>query len=607
MALPELFANSPTPGSTEALTTLSAAVTSTTATTITVAASAPSGLQASGQFRISLDSELLLVTGGASTTTWTVTRGVEGSTAATHSSGADVWNILTAGALGNQSDAVAGTPSLRTLGTGAQQAAAGNDGRITGAAPLASPVFTGTPKAPTPTNGDNSTNLATTAFVRANGGTLTLAQLAAAQPFIVETPEGHGAAHNGSTDDTVAIQAAINAAITRGQADGSNYAEVWFVSSGQPYVVNGAPTGIGTPNFAFSQLVLPYLLPGVPCFTLVLKGTSTYSARPYYQQTVPQSGGAVLSSNLDTAWNGTDGHASVIGGPTAEQIPGGGNNYSNILVVVEGLDVVPPFNTNGAGLNFERIGQVHIKSATVNASQTAQGDVGVLTGDSYGVMMPGSGNENNCKIDTLTIAGFKHGLVPGEHTHASRVFIFNCTSGIWGNQYIDSAYFEYLSIESCVKYIDASPAGAGESQFNLNVAVLDMEDDVPSGLAHINDPFDSLCGEIHYSRFNTSQSGVGALQTAVVVDGGFGSQLRLYNLRRAPGHVTSPSVPATTVALINPFDRDAWVNVHGGTVTVIAVGGTTVSGLTAGAVRVPSRQTITITYSAAPSWDWWLD
>jgi len=39
--------------------------------------------------------------------------------------------------------------------------------QVTGAAPLASPTFTGTPAAPTPTFGDNTTKLATTAFVQA--------------------------------------------------------------------------------------------------------------------------------------------------------------------------------------------------------------------------------------------------------------------------------------------------------------------------------------------------------------------------------------------------------------------------------------------------------
>jgi hypothetical protein len=40
---------------------------------------------------------------------------------------------------------------------------------VDGAAPLASPAFTGTPTAPTPATSDNSTNVATTAFVKAQG------------------------------------------------------------------------------------------------------------------------------------------------------------------------------------------------------------------------------------------------------------------------------------------------------------------------------------------------------------------------------------------------------------------------------------------------------
>lgn len=43
--------------------------------------------------------------------------------------------------------------------------------QITGAAPLASPTFTGDPKAPTPATSDNDTSIATTAFVKAQGYT----------------------------------------------------------------------------------------------------------------------------------------------------------------------------------------------------------------------------------------------------------------------------------------------------------------------------------------------------------------------------------------------------------------------------------------------------
>ena len=79
-----------------AATTLSAAITTTTATscTVTDAMTFPS----SGNFRIKIDSELLLVTGVAAST-FTVTRGAEGTTAATHANGAAVIHLLTKGAL----------------------------------------------------------------------------------------------------------------------------------------------------------------------------------------------------------------------------------------------------------------------------------------------------------------------------------------------------------------------------------------------------------------------------------------------------------------------------------------------------------------------------
>ena len=90
-----------------AQTTLSASITST-ATTITVASSAgfpalsvPSSLGAT-QFRVLVENEMMLVTGfpsPPSTTSWTVQRGIEGTTAAAHASAKTVTAILTAGAL----------------------------------------------------------------------------------------------------------------------------------------------------------------------------------------------------------------------------------------------------------------------------------------------------------------------------------------------------------------------------------------------------------------------------------------------------------------------------------------------------------------------------
>lgn len=87
MPAPESFSN-------DAETSLSAAISTTGQTSITVASA--SGFPASGEYRIRIDNEILKVTAGHGTTTWTVVRGQEGTSAATHSNSSVVSHVLTA-------------------------------------------------------------------------------------------------------------------------------------------------------------------------------------------------------------------------------------------------------------------------------------------------------------------------------------------------------------------------------------------------------------------------------------------------------------------------------------------------------------------------------
>lgn len=69
-----------------------------------------------------------------------------------------------------------------------------------------------------------------------------------------------------------------------------------------------------------------------------------------------------------------------------------------------------------------------------------------------------------------------------------------------------------------------------------------------------------------------------------------------------------PPVPASGTPYTNTLNADATVFIAGGTVTGISVGGQA-TGLTAtpATVRVPAGQTITVAYSAAPTWTWFGD
>jgi hypothetical protein len=86
--MPETFANS-------AKSTLSAGI-NETALSLTV--SNGSKFPSSGQFRVKIEAEILLVT-ARSGNNFTVVRGQEGTSATTHASGEEVVHILTAGAL----------------------------------------------------------------------------------------------------------------------------------------------------------------------------------------------------------------------------------------------------------------------------------------------------------------------------------------------------------------------------------------------------------------------------------------------------------------------------------------------------------------------------
>jgi hypothetical protein len=86
-------------------------------------------------------------------------------------------------------------------------------------------------------------------------------------------------------------------------------------------------------------------------------------------------------------------------------------------------------------------------------------------------------------------------------------------------------------------------------------------------------------------------------------------------LRNNRGHnprgasITQPTVPASGIAYTNVTGYDCTVFVAGGTVSAISLGAGagTATGVTSGPVRVPAGQSITLTYTAAPTWTWFAD
>lgn len=68
---------------------------------------------------------------------------------------------------------------------------------------------------------------------------------------------------------------------------------------------------------------------------------------------------------------------------------------------------------------------------------------------------------------------------------------------------------------------------------------------------------------------------------------------------------SKPAVPASTVVQTNDSNHLMWVEVIGGTVTVVAVDGVT-TGRVVGAFFLRPGSSIAMTYSSAPTWKWFV-
>lgn len=409
-------------------------------------------------------------------------------------------------------------------------------------------------------------------------------------------------------DDTAAIKAAIAAAVAAAAA-GPGYCEVLFDMTGAPFLVQGARD---TSQFGNAQIPLPWRDPSVgnQKIVLALCGMRDGSAVAHWQQTDPQKAGATLVSNLVSVFNPALGSASVIGGPNPEQLVDSGNpTFSNMLVIIDGIAVQSSYSDPAHNaIDLQRVAQAHIKSLAAAgnvAPGTATPNPSV---GGAGLRMPQRGNNANCKIDTYTCEGYTAGIVVGEHTVADRIGCYYCHEGVlFAGVTPDAVWISALSTESCVNHLSTRGSGpSGTSKCNIDIGTMEVEDG--NTVAHIDDPLNLLRGSVQFRRnkndFPGPDAGVASGPGAPpVVIGAAG--FRIINAAQSPGAVAAPAVPATTVALKNPFWRDAAVTVVGDGLSDIAVDGVS-TGLVPGTVIVPSGKTIAVTYAGAVNWNWVL-
>lgn len=71
------------------------------------------------------------------------------------------------------------------------------------------------------------------------------------------------------------------------------------------------------------------------------------------------------------------------------------------------------------------------------------------------------------------------------------------------------------------------------------------------------------------------------------------------------GSISAPAIPASGTAQANPYGAPARIFISGGAVSDISINGIS-SGLTSGMFLLMHGETLTLTYTSAPNWDWFI-
>lgn len=408
-----------------------------------------------------------------------------------------------------------------------------------------------------------------------------------------------GAKGDGVTDDTAAINACIAAATAAGVADGSNYAEVVFPPG--RYKVDGSLTQGGTTK-GNALIALPNIPDTNQKFTLVLRGTGVATGMWHWNQTAVQLGAACLVTSKVSAQNGTYGDPAVIGGPTPEQGYGRGGTFSNLMVELDGLHVVLPNDPHINGVDLRGCANAIVEDLSVKANATPATVISPTQGWQVGLYMPDNDNNDYCVINRYNAEGMNFGCVTNEHTVANIITCVYCVAAVEHGRGGDTAHgalVNYLSAEACQVGLGAVLSGFASK---IDVRQLDWEGGTGgfAGFGVINDPTDRLLGSCRVTTVGTAthlQDGSGNFHCNGA------NNFRVYDDTRTHGSVAAPAVPASAVALRNPMFRDCAVYVAGGAVSAIAIDGVTL-GVTSGLVVLPTGKTITLTYTAAPTWVW---
>jgi hypothetical protein len=278
-----------------------------------------------------------------------------------------------------------------------------------------------------------------------------------------------GAVHDGNTDDTVAIQAAINACVAAGGGI------VYFPNG--IYLISGAlQTSVGGQN-PNCQLYIPVNTWDANRCTIHFLGQTAH----IFPVNGPVGGagsslpitttGVILYSTLTSA-SGTN--------PSVISSSGGAGISQFHDIIFEIMSIRVKSTANGpvlSGVNGGHMSFVDFRNFSVTLDVN-QWDSNSPTNECAGIIAGAIGN-TMCGMKRVVIQGFKYGLIPGEHIFMDNINIFGCYYGLVlprGNYTYNGGIVGINWCKTSIYSPTSTFMGMTAGVCNLNISALELED-----------------------------------------------------------------------------------------------------------------------------------